>query len=73
MTAVAGARAIVLDVEGTTTPMSFVYEVLFPFARSRVKTFLESNIGSPELRQILDSMHEDYRADAARMLNPPNW
>lgn len=73
MTAAAGARAIVLDVEGTTTPMSFVYEVLFPFARSRVKAFFEANIGSPQLRQILDSMHEDYRADVARKLNPPNW
>jgi enolase-phosphatase E1 len=73
VTAAAGARAIVLDVEGTTTPISFVYGVLFPFARARVTTFLEVNIGSPGLRQILESMHEDYRADVARQLNPPPW
>jgi len=29
-------RAALLDIEGTTTPVSFVYEVLFPFARARV-------------------------------------
>jgi len=73
VTAAAGARAIVLDIEGTTTPISFVYGVLFPFARTRVKTFFEANTGSPELRQILESMHEDYRADVERKLNPPSW
>jgi enolase-phosphatase E1 len=71
--AAAGARAIVLDVEGTTTPISFVYGVLFPFARARAKPYFEANIGSPELRQILESMHEEYRADVGRNLNPPPW
>jgi enolase-phosphatase E1 len=33
-------RAALLDIEGTTTPVSFVYEVLFPFARARLREFL---------------------------------
>ena len=36
------AHALVLDVEGTTTPISFVYETLFPFARERLHAFLEA-------------------------------
>ena len=36
-------RGILLDIEGTTTPISFVHEVLFPYARSRVKDFLAAN------------------------------
>lgn len=36
-------RALVLDVEGTTTPISFVYETLFPYARKRLRNFVESN------------------------------
>jgi enolase-phosphatase E1 len=28
-----GIRAVLLDIEGTTTPMAFVHEVLFPYAR----------------------------------------
>lgn len=32
----AGVRGVVLDVEGTTTPISFVHETLFPFARARL-------------------------------------
>jgi enolase-phosphatase E1 len=33
-------RGIVVDIEGTTTSIAFVTEVLFPFARSRVDEFL---------------------------------
>src|SRR5262249_11970073 len=33
--------AVVLDIEGTTTPVDFVYQVLFPYARAHVGSFLE--------------------------------
>ena len=33
---IAAIQAIVLDIEGTTTPIAFVYDVLFPFARTRL-------------------------------------
>jgi enolase-phosphatase E1 len=33
-------NTILLDIEGTTTPIRFVYEVLFAYARARVKDFL---------------------------------
>ena len=32
----AGVTGVLLDVEGTTTPIAFVYETLFPFARRRL-------------------------------------
>jgi len=32
--------AILLDIEGTTTPLDFVYKALFPYTRSHVKQFL---------------------------------
>jgi enolase-phosphatase E1 len=32
--------AILLDIEGTTTPIAFVYDVLFPFARRRLLAYL---------------------------------
>src|SRR5438034_8602350 len=34
-------RAILLDIEGTTTPIAFVHQVLFPYARARVHDYLE--------------------------------
>jgi len=29
-------KAILLDIEGTTTPIDFVHQTLFPFARERM-------------------------------------
>ncbi|KVI02225.1 Class II aldolase/adducin N-terminal [Cynara cardunculus var. scolymus] len=34
-------RCVVLDIEGTTTPISFVTDVLFPYARNNVRMHLE--------------------------------
>ena len=33
-------RGILLDIEGTTTPISFVYDVLFPYARRRLASYV---------------------------------
>jgi enolase-phosphatase E1 len=37
---VSGIRAVLLDIEGTTSSVQFVYEVLFPFARRELTDFL---------------------------------
>lgn len=34
-----GVSAILLDIEGTTTPISFVYDVLFPYAREHLDEY----------------------------------
>ncbi|KAK4779220.1 hypothetical protein SAY86_006748 [Trapa natans] len=41
-------RCVVLDIEGTTTPISFVTEVLFPYARDNVGRHLDLTYGTPE-------------------------
>ncbi len=45
-----GGRGILLDVEGTTSSISFVYDVLFTFARRHVSDFLLANGGDPDVR-----------------------
>jgi enolase-phosphatase E1 len=35
-----GVRTVLLDIEGTTTPIAFVHEVLFPFARLHLAEWL---------------------------------
>lgn len=62
-----------LDIEGTTTPIDFVYEVLFPFARTRVEGYLRQNLGSEELRLDLARLRGEYEADVAQKLAPPPW
>lgn len=36
-------RAILLDIEGTTTPIDFVHKTLFPYTRARVAGFVQQN------------------------------
>lgn len=45
-------RHLLLDVEGTTSAVAFVYEVLFPYARRHLETFVRQNWQSPELAQL---------------------
>ena len=46
--------AVVLDVEGTTTPIAFVHEVLFPYARARMAALVEA--GGPEVDAALEQV-----------------
>lgn len=50
-----------LDIEGTTTPISFVYDVLFPFARARFGTFLRDNWTDDAIREEALALGEDIR------------
>jgi len=65
-------HAILLDIEGTTTPISFVYDVLFPFARSHVKEYLAANFDRPEVRLDVSYLREEHDTDVSRNLNPPD-
>ena len=46
-------RGILLDIEGTTTPIDFVYRVLFPYARDRMASFIEERRGDPAVSGAL--------------------
>ena len=40
-------RHVLLDIEGTTTAISFVYDVLFPYAAKRLPTFITERWSDP--------------------------
>ena len=48
-------RAIVTDIEGTTSSISFVRDVLFPYARQRLPAFVETHGDKPD---VLHWLHE---------------
>ena len=54
-------RAILLDIEGTTTPIDFVHEVLFPYAKERIGKYIEMHFGelSGEIAQLVDESSHD--------------
>ena len=44
--------AIVTDIEGTTSRISFVHDVLFPYARARLPAFLAERGAEPEAANL---------------------
>jgi enolase-phosphatase E1 len=53
---------VLCDIEGTTTPISFVHDVLFPYARVRIASFLETHADDDEVRAIVDALRSEMRA-----------
>jgi enolase-phosphatase E1 len=68
-----GVRAILLDIEGTTTPVAFVYEVLFPFARAHLREYLEEHARGEALDDLLQALRGEWRDDVAAREDPPEW
>ncbi len=62
---------ILLDIEGTTTPVDFVYQVLFPFAHSRMQAFLLEQFSDEEVQNALSELHREHLQDQADQLHPP--
>lgn len=63
--------AILLDIEGTTTPVEFVYQTLFPYARAQVKAFLAAHLSSEGVRADIAGLREEHADDCRRGLDPP--
>jgi enolase-phosphatase E1 len=63
--------AILLDIEGTTTPIAFVYEVLFPYAHSHVKNYLDKYFDLAAVQEDLARLRAEHDADLLQDLNPP--
>jgi enolase-phosphatase E1 len=66
-------RLILLDIEGTTTPVTFVYEILFPFAARRFGGFLREHLHEPATRATLRELEAQHQADQKQSLAPPAW
>jgi enolase-phosphatase E1 len=48
-------RVILLDIEGTTTPIEFVHQVLFPYARAHIHDHLDA--------RDVEMLRAEYRAE----------
>lgn len=54
-------HCIVLDIEGTTTPITFVTDVLFPYARDNVRKHLVSTYESDETKEDIKLLRTQVR------------
>jgi enolase-phosphatase E1 len=64
-------RALLLDIEGTTTPIDFVYNVLFRYARTHVADYLQRKGESAASRTALEQLIAEQAADRERGADPP--
>ncbi|XP_006662940.2 probable bifunctional methylthioribulose-1-phosphate dehydratase/enolase-phosphatase E1 [Oryza brachyantha] len=56
-------HCVVLDIEGTTTPISFVTDVMFPYARDNVRKHLTSTYGSDETKEDINLLRAQVEED----------
>ena len=66
-------RAILLDIEGTTTPIAFVQQVLFPYARARVREYLQQHATNPGVLADIAALRAEHAAEPATESGLPAW
>lgn len=71
--ALEGIHAILLDIEGTTTPIAFVFEVLFPYARRHLRPHLEQHATSPEYDILFGQLRDEHFSDQNAGETVPPW
>ncbi|KAJ3157734.1 Enolase-phosphatase E1 [Geranomyces variabilis] len=56
-------RVVVLDIEGTTTPITFVHDVLFPYVSANLASFLATHWTEPECIAKVAALKEQAQKD----------
>lgn len=72
---------VVTDIEGTTSPIAFVRDTLFPYARARLPAWLAANadsavlagIPAPALQTLLAWMDADHKETALKEIQGRIW
>ena len=57
-------QVILLDVEGTTSSIDFVHDVLFGYAKEHVATFLQEHSHDPKVYEIAQTLAQETGLDA---------
>jgi enolase-phosphatase E1 len=64
---------VLLDVEGTTTPVDFVVRVLFADARARARDFLEAHANNADVAVDVAGLRTEHARDTTAGARPPHW
>jgi enolase-phosphatase E1 len=66
-------RIILLDIEGTTTPVDFVYQTLFPYAIRKLESFLREHFREREIMSLIQDLHTQHQVDECQGSQPSAW
>lgn len=58
-----GVKAVLLDVEGTTTPISFVHDKLFGYVRDNLKDYLSTRWENEEVQADVEALRQQAASD----------
>jgi enolase-phosphatase E1 len=64
------ARGLLFDIEGTTSSVSFVYDVLFPYARHHLADYLEDHWLEPDTQAACELVAKDDGAESLASWQP---
>ena len=56
-------KAIITDIEGTTSSLSFVKDVLFPYARANLADYVLNHIDEAQVKSLLDDARQEIGAE----------
>ena len=68
-----GVGVILLDIEGTTTPIAFVTQVLFPYARTHLLSHLEQHAASAEYESLFECLRQEHTFASHSGEGVPPW
>ncbi len=57
---------LLLDIEGTTCPVAFVTNILFPYAKEQLKPFIETHQNNNAIKTILNSVQQEWEKDTEK-------
>lgn len=58
-----GIKVIILDIEGTTTPITFVTDILFGYVKKNLKSYLETHIDEEECKDDIQALRKQVEED----------
>jgi enolase-phosphatase E1 len=57
-------RWLLLDIEGTTSSVDFVYKTLFPFASGHAQDYLRVHFAESEMQKLIESLRIEHEREA---------
>ncbi len=60
-------RAILTDIEGTTSSIHFVHQVLFPYSADALPGFIRTHAAKPEVKPSLDAVAREIGVEASNL------
>jgi enolase-phosphatase E1 len=65
-------RVVLLDIEGTTTPIAFVHERLFGYVRSHLAQYVASHWNDPSLRDVIRQLNNERASEGTGAITDPD-